>query len=144
MILSTTCKAAIKAVIYLASRHEQDSKANIREIALEVGENEHTVAKLLQTLAKQDVIMSLKGPSGGFYLSKKQYGQPLLKVAEAIDGKNLFNTCGLGLKKCSKNHPCPIHFEYQVARDVLEKLFATKKISDLSSVISDGNAFLCD
>lgn len=144
MILSNTGKAAIKAVIYLASKYEREAKANIREIAIEVGENEHTVAKLLQTLVKQNVIMSLKGPSGGFYLSKKQYGQPLLNVAEAIDGKNLFNTCGLGLKKCFKNHPCPIHFEYQVARDFLEKLYATKKISDLSTVFSDGKAFLCD
>lgn len=144
MILSTSGKAAVKSVIFLASRFEAGKNSTIREIAGEVGENEHTIAKILQILVKQDIIQSVKGPAGGFYLSKKQYGQSLLNVAEAIEGKNIFNRCGLGLYKCSKTHPCPIHFEYQEAREMAENIFRKKRISDLCDSLNKGLSFLSD
>jgi len=122
-MLSYTCKTAIKAVIYLASKFDSDENAGIKEIAKYINASEHTIGKLLQTLVKQGIINSVKGPSGGFYISKEQRKQPLINVIKAIDGKQLFKECGLGLSKCAASHPCPIHDEYKKARDLVEKLF---------------------
>ena len=144
MLISNTCKAAIKAVIFLAAKSEQDQKSPIKEIATSVGENEHSVGKLLQTLVKQGIINSSKGPSGGFYLSKTQSNQSLYKIVEAIDGKHIFNKCGLGLHKCSAKHPCPIHNEYETARNHVENLFKTNKVSDMIDSIQKGKTFLSD
>lgn len=142
MTLSNTCKAAVKSVIYLASRHPSKVKTTIKEISQEISENEHTVGKLLQSLVRQGVINSNKGPSGGFYLSDDQFVQPISNVIEAIDGKNVFNRCGLGLERCNENHPCPIHFEYKKGRDLIEKLFRKKKVSELCESVNSGEAFL--
>lgn len=145
MTLSNTCKAAIKSVIYLASKRKvSDDNSTIKEISLEVGENEHTVGKLLQTLVKQGIINSIKGPSGGFFVSEEQINLPLLDVVEAIDGKGIFTKCGLGLSKCSKSHPCPIHFEYKEARDLVENLFKEKRVADMCKSINNGKTFLSD
>ena len=141
-MLSYTCKTAIKAVIFLATKYEKAEKAGLREIAEYIGASEHTVGKMLQTLAKQDVIKSLKGPQGGFYLSKEQRKQPLINIAEAIDGKNIFKGCGLGLSRCSASHPCPIHNEYKEARDIMERIFNTKTIADLCKPVNSGLAYL--
>ena len=141
-MLSLTCKTAIKAALYLSSRTPADQKPGIREIAKAINANEHTVGKLLQTLVKNNVINSTKGPSGGFYISKEQLSQPLMAIVEAIDGDALFTECGLGLSKCSALHPCPIHNEYQEGRKLLEKLFKTNKISDLRGIVSKGAAYL--
>src|SRR5215475_10497147 len=100
-MLSYTCKTAIKVVIYLASKFESEEKAGIKEIAGHIGASEHTIGKLMQTLVKQGIINSVKGPSGGFYISKEQIKQPIIKIVEAIDGKWIFKECGLGLNKCS-------------------------------------------
>ena len=70
-MLSLTCKTAIKAVIYLASKFESGEKAGIREIADFINASEHTVGKMLQTLVKEKVINSAKGPAGGFYITAK-------------------------------------------------------------------------
>ncbi|MGV3527449.1 MAG: RrF2 family transcriptional regulator [Flavisolibacter sp.] len=141
-MLSHTCKTAIKAVIYLATKESSGEKTGLREVADYIGASEHTVGKMLQTLVKQDVIHSLKGPTGGFYITATQLQQPLINIVEAIDGKNIFTGCGLGLSRCSAKHPCPIHHEYKEARDILERIFRTKKVIDLKETVSTGMAYL--
>lgn len=141
-MLSKTCKNAIKAVIYLSSKFESGENAGIKEIAEYINASEHTVGKILQTLVKQDVIKSLKGPTGGFYISVEQQKQPIINIVEAIDGKQIFTSCGLGLSKCSASHPCPIHNDYKQAREVLEKSFREKNVQDLCEPVNNGLAYL--
>ena len=141
-MLSLTCKAAIKAVVYLGSKFESGNKSGIKEIAEFIDENEHTVGKLLQTLVKANIINSTKGPAGGFYLSKDQMKQPLIDVVDAIDGRVVFKECGLGLTKCSAAHPCPIHHEYKIARDIVENLFQKRKVFELCQSVNSGLAHL--
>ena len=141
-MLSHTCKTAVKAVIYLASKFESGAKSGIVEIADHLHASEHTVGKMLQTLVKQDVIKSLKGPSGGFFISKDQMEQPIINIVETIDGNQVFKKCGLGLNKCSSAHPCPIHDDYKVARDILETLFRNKKVIDLYEPVNSGLTYL--
>jgi Rrf2 family protein len=141
-MLSLTCKTAVKAVIYLASKYEWGSNAGIKEIAKYIEGNEHTVGKLLQTLVREGVINSVKGPSGGFYISKEQLKKPIITIVEAIDGREVFNECGLGLSRCSATHPCPIHDEYKISRDCIQKLFSKNKIIDLCEPVNKGIAHL--
>ena len=137
-MLSYTCKTAIKAVIYLASKSAYNDKAGIKEIARHIDASEHTVGKILQTLARQGLINSVKGPSGGFFINEEQREQPISNIVETIEGKQAFKECGLGLSQCSALHPCPIHDEYKIARDLLEKLFHEKKIKDLCDPVTNG------
>lgn len=141
-MLSHTCKTAIKAVIYLASKHDTRTNAGIKEIADYIDASEHTVGKLLQTLVKQNIVNSVKGPSGGFNISPEQLQQPIINIVNSIDGDQVFKECGLGLSRCSSAHPCPIHDEYKVARNLIEELFATNKICDLCKPVSSGAAYL--
>ncbi len=141
-MLNLTSKTAVKAVIYLASQYGSGSNAGIKEVAEYIDASEHTVGKILQSLARQNVINSVKGPSGGFHISKEQLKQPVINIVEAIEGKALFKECGLGLNQCSSSHPCPIHDEYKMARDLIYKLFTSKKISDLCIPVNKGIAYL--
>lgn len=141
-MLSNTCKTAVKAVIYLCSKFESNENSGIKEVAEYINANEHTVGKILQLLVKQNVIKSLKGPSGGFYISAEQIHAPIIKIVEAIDGPEIFKSCGLGLSKCSSSHPCPIHNEYKEARDIIENLFNEKRVIDLCQPVNRGLAYL--
>jgi Rrf2 family protein len=141
-MLSYTCKTAIKAVIYLSSKSTQGDKAGIKETAEHINASEHTVGKILQTLARQGIINSMKGPSGGFFISETQQDQSISVIIESIEGKEVFKECGLGLSKCSALHPCPIHDEYKVARDLIANLFQEKKVKDLCDPVSNGLAYL--
>lgn len=141
-MLSQTCKIAIKAVIYLSSKSEQGQKTSVKEIAQKIDASEHTVGKSLQSLVKQDIINSQKGPSGGFYLNDSQQNQPIYNIVVAIEGTGLFKECGLGLSKCSETRPCPIHNEYKVVRELTEKIFKGNRVRDLRKPFANGIAFL--
>lgn len=141
-MLSLTCKTAIKAVIYLSSRSALGEKAGIKETAEHINASEHTVGKILQTLARHGLIDSSKGPSGGFYINEQQQEQPIIGIVETIEGKQIFKECGLGLSQCNAMHPCPIHDEYKVARDLIENLFQVKKVRDLTDPVTHGLAYL--
>ena len=141
-MLSLTCKTAIKSVLFLASKFKSGEKSGIKEVAEYIDASEHTVGKLLQTLVKQNIINSAKGPSGGFYISKAQLRQPIIRIVEAIDGKQIFTECGLGLSKCSATRPCPIHNTYKEARDILTKLFSEQRVIDLCGPVDNGLAYL--
>ena len=141
-MLSKTCKTAIKAVIYLCSKFDTAENVSIKEVAEFINASEHTVGKILQTLARQNVINSMKGPTGGFYISEQQQKQPIINIVEAIDGKQIFSSCGLGLSKCSATHPCPIHNEYKEVRDLMEKIFREKNVLTLCKPVSNGLAYL--
>ncbi len=141
-MLSLTCKTAIKAVIYLASKFDSGEKAGIKEVAEFIDASEHTVGKMMQTLVKHEIINSSKGPTGGFYITSKQKRQPILSIIHAIDGMEVFNQCGLGLSKCSATHPCPIHNDYKTIRDQFKALCSIKKMNDLSEPLLDGLTYL--
>jgi Rrf2 family protein len=141
-MLSFTCKTAIKAVIYIAAQSKLGHKSGMKGIAGRINASEHTVGKILQTLARQGIINSLKGPSGGFFIDQRQEQQPIIHIVEAIEGRQVFKECGLGLSKCSATHPCPIHDEYKIARDLVERLFNEKKIQDLCEPVTNGIAYL--
>jgi len=141
-MLSYTCKTAIKAVIYLASKSKHGNKVGLKETAEHINASGHTVGKILQALARQGIINSVKGPTGGFFINEAQQNQPIINIVETIEGKEIFKECGLGLSKCSALHPCPIHDEYKVARDLIENLFQEKKVKDLCDPVTNGLAYL--
>ncbi|MBX7202346.1 MAG: Rrf2 family transcriptional regulator [Bacteroidia bacterium] len=141
-MLSLSCKAAIKAVIFLGTKFDSGEKSSIRDIAKYINENEHTVGKILQKLVRHNIVLSIKGPNGGFYISAGQKSQPIIHIIEAIDGKEVFKQCGLGLTQCSESHPCPIHNDFKPVRDAFKKMCVEKKVIDLYNNVNEGLAYL--
>lgn len=141
-MLSNTCKTAIKAVIYLASKTDHSEKAGVKEVAQNINASEHTVSKILQNLVKQKIINSIKGPTGGFFITEVQREQPIINIVNTIDGRGVFTGCGLGLSQCSSTHPCPIHDQYKIGREILETIFTENSINVLCEPVENGLAHL--
>lgn len=141
-MLSLSCKAAIKAVVYLGSKYDGEQKSSIREISEFINENEHTIGKLLQKLVKVKIINSSKGPNGGFYITKLQIEQPIITIVEVVDGKDVFERCALGLSKCNEARPCPLHDDFKPIRNKFRQMCQEKRIKDLHELVNSGLSFL--
>ncbi len=141
-MLSITCKASIKAVVFLGSKFATGARYSIKEVAAFTNENEHTVGKLLQKLVKEGIINSAKGPTGGFYMTETQTRQKIVRIVEAIDGKEVFKQCGLGLSKCSETRPCPLHNDYKGIRTLFEAMCSDNEIRKLYDDVNTGLAYL--
>jgi Rrf2 family iron-sulfur cluster assembly transcriptional regulator len=141
-MFSKACEYGIRAMIYIVANSAEGKKAGIKEVASSTGSPEAFMGKILQSLAKQGLISSSKGPNGGFYIEKVAEEIPLLKVVSAIDGPSMFTDCGLGLKQCSSAFPCPIHNQYKEIRDKLMIMLSKNTIQGLASKLDSGGAFL--
>src|SRR5690348_13723969 len=137
-MLSTSCKYALRAAVYLMARTSELSKAGVHEIAKEIEANEHTTGKILQLLAREKIISSTKGPNGGFYMASNSRPVHLIEIVKVVDGVHFFFECGLGLHKCSEKKPCPIHFTYKLSTEKLYREFSSITIQELAANIEKG------
>jgi Rrf2 family transcriptional regulator, iron-sulfur cluster assembly transcription factor len=131
MLLSKSCEYAIRATIFIAKKSYKSERSGIIEISEEIGSPKHFTAKILQILVRKNVILSAKGPTGGFYVDANR-NLKLIDVIYAIDGNELFTSCALGLKKCSDKKPCPVHHQIAPVREQLFQIFSNKSVQDLT------------
>jgi Rrf2 family protein len=134
-MLSNSCRYGIRAVIYLAKLPRGSGMTGIRQISTDLGLPTPFLAKILQELAKKGILLSNKGPHGGFSLVKKPKSIKLIEIVRAIDGNEYFTGCIMHTGPCGgrKNNRkyCPLHEDYQKIRQDLTDLFAKKTIADL-------------
>lgn len=141
-MFSKACEYAIRAMMYIVTKTHDESRVGIKEIARYTETPEPFVAKVLQILSRRGIVSSAKGPNGGFYMETKSKKLPLIEIVKAIDGDDLFLSCGLGIKNCSEKRPCPIHYEYKAVRNRLIEMLKSNTIQDLAAGLVKGDTFL--
>ena len=141
-MFSKACEYAIRAALYIAAKSIEGSKLGIQEIAKEIDSPAHFTAKILQTLSREGIISSVKGPNGGFYLDPKSKPIPLNAVVKAIDGDDILSSCSMGLKQCSDKFPCPIHHEIKAYKNRLREVMKEKTLQQLSVELAAGKTYL--
>ncbi|MGN6292406.1 MAG: RrF2 family transcriptional regulator [Chitinophagaceae bacterium] len=141
-MFSKTCEYAIRAMIFIAQKSKNGNKVGIKEIAKGVDSPEHYIAKILQELGKKGLLLSLKGPNGGFYLDKETLEYSLADIVKVVDGDKLFTGCGLGLKQCSETHPCPIHHEFKSLRKGVQTMLEKAKLGEFTEELGKRLTFL--
>lgn len=136
-MLTSASKSAARSVIFLAQNSGNGKKFGAAEIAQTLGLSTYFVAKLLQQLAKKNLISSAKGPQGGFYMSEENLNFRMCDVISVMEIKNVFDSCFLGLPKCDSDSPCPLHSVYmQFKNNVLDR-FEHQTISEFTSQIKE-------
>jgi len=141
-MLSKSSKYALKAVLFLAVNSNEEKKVMVKHIAKPINVPQAYIAKLLQSLSKQNIISSVKGPNGGFYLNDANKKQTILDIIYAIDGEQRLNSCLLSLKNCNSENPCPLHELANSSRSELIHSFKNQTIKDLSLEIISGKSVL--
>ena len=141
-MFSKTCEYAIRAMIFIARRSKQGEKAGIKEIAKEIDSPEPFIAKILQDLGRKGLVLSTKGPNGGFFLDEKLLGGSLADIVKSVDGEKIFYGCGLGLKRCSESQPCPIHYQFKVIREEMRDMLEGAKLDSFTEELENRLTFL--
>ncbi|GLR17467.1 RrF2 family transcriptional regulator [Portibacter lacus] len=142
-MFSKACEYGIKATVHICIRSQQHERVSLKNIAEKIDSPIAFTAKILQSLAKNDIINSSKGAKGGYEMSEDNFNKiTLLDIVKAIDGDNIYNGCGLGYKNCNAKKPCPMHFQFKSIRDDLKKMLETTTLQELADDINEGTSFL--
>ncbi len=142
-MFSKACEYGIRAVIHLARVSEKGERGSLKQVAEAIDSPVAFTAKVLQLLARDGIIFSVHGPTGGYEIPKENLTKIYLSdIVKAIDGDEIYNGCGLGLENCNEKKPCPLHFQFKVIRDDLKEMLQTTSVQDLAKGLHDGMAFL--
>ncbi len=135
-MISKKCKYALRSILFLATESNEGHALKIKAISEKLDMPSPFLAKILQELVPKSIISSIKGPKGGFYISEDNASVSLIEIVKAIDGDAFFKSCGLGLSDCSDDEPCPLHHEFKIARDHLQRMFSDKTVADVATDIA--------
>ena len=135
-MFSSASKYAIRSVLFLAVNSDEDKKWGAIDIAKELDIKQPFLAKTLQELVRNNIVSSVKGPKGGFYLSEENRGNNLLRILDCFDDLDPFQSCVLGLPECSNEKPCPLHIQAFAYREGMRYQFIHLTIEDLAKKVS--------
>lgn len=138
-MFSKACEYGIRATLYIAKCSATKQRVSLKEISEKINSPEAFTAKILQQLARNQLIVSYKGPNGGFQLEEGR-GEAirLNEIVDAIDGDAIYNGCGLGLRECNAAEPCPLHDQFMTIRNDLKQMLERTTIAQLTDGLIEG------
>lgn len=86
MKLTRASSYALHAVAYMAAQKQLDKPVASHTIAQARGIPERFLLKVLKPLVSARVLLSIKGPNGGYRLAKPAADISMLDILEAVDG----------------------------------------------------------
>lgn len=131
MMFSKSFGYAVRGVLYIATRQAEKQYVHVEEIAAQLVVPRHFMGKILKRLVKEKVLLSSKGPLGGFTVHKDTRQLPLVRLIEITDSLDLFHTCVLRLDECSAANPCPMHHQIAKVNANLKNILSKTTVGDL-------------
>lgn len=131
MFFSKSFGYAVRGVLYIALMQDEKQYVQVEEIASKLAAPKHFMGKILKKLVKENILLSVKGPSGGFTLMKDTLQMPVMRLAAITDGGDFFEKCVLRVKDCDATNPCPLHYQVVEIRNKLKDVLTNTKIGEL-------------
>ncbi|WP_350284864.1 Rrf2 family transcriptional regulator [uncultured Croceitalea sp.] len=141
-MFSTSSKYAVKALLYIALNAAEGKRILAKDISGPMNIPKAYLSKLLQDLSKHNMVSSVRGPGGGFYLTEDNMKVPLIEIIQVIDGDSRLNSCLLSLTNCDAEKPCPLHDIVGDSKAHFVKNLQENCIGDLVDGIKEGRSVL--
>ncbi|MEZ5003398.1 MAG: Rrf2 family transcriptional regulator [Chitinophagales bacterium] len=141
-MLSKKSQYGFQAAVYIACNETEDHLISPQEIAAAQGLPAPYLRKILNTLVKKKILISVKGPNGGFGLANAKEKIFLMQILLAIEGYEILNNCVLGFLECSSEHPCPFHNVYDGIRSNFYNFLGTTSLHVLCKDIDNQKSFI--
>lgn len=143
-MLTNSSKYALKAVLFLTMYSDENHKLQVKDICEKIDIPKAYSGKLLQTLAKRNIISSSRGPKGGFYIDEGNRKQSIMSVIDTIDGRKKMESCIIGLENCNDENPCPLHNLFASSRSKMIEIFEETTLDDLAGSLNTKKLFRFD
>ncbi len=139
-MFTQTVEYALRAMVCLAaSPGEPQSNA---QIAVTTKVPSAYLSKVLQKLAKAELVHGQRGVQGGFVLARPAAETTILQIVSAVDPIQRIHTCPLGLESHGVRL-CPLHKKMDQALAQVESAFASTTLAAILAEPSDSIP-LCD
>jgi Rrf2 family cysteine metabolism transcriptional repressor len=124
---------SLKALLMLADRYPTAQPLRVEEIAAAQGVPENYLRRLLIELKRAALVLSQKGPNGGYMLARSPARITMADVVEAIEGDYTPVECleDGATSFCPRDSGCPMR---EIWRDVRESVIGVLRRATLQSL----------
>ncbi len=120
------------AVMVQLSKEEGSRSASM--LSHKIGVPEPTVAKVLKTLARQKLVESERGVTGGYRLGRNAAEITIADVIEAMDGPIAIVACVEGADDtCNAEPTCPAKGKWVPVNNAIRAALSSVKLTDMAT-----------
>ena len=127
---------SLKALLMLADRYPSAQPLRVEEIAAVQGVPENYLRRLLIELKRGGLVLSQKGPSGGYMLARPPARITMADVVEIIEGDYTPVECledGAN-SFCSRDSGCPMREVWREVRDSVVGILRNATLQSLAEL----------
>ncbi len=128
MLFNVATGYALQTLVHLP---EDGSFVMAKDLAEQLNLPAPYLAKILQTLARAEILESVRGPKGGFRLARPAHRITVEEVLGAMEGRGSLDHCVMGFPTCSADHPCPMHEAWTAVKAQVERSMTSTTVRDL-------------
>jgi len=128
MLFSTATGYALRA---LAALPEDGTYCLAKDLSSKLALPGPYLAKILQGLVQADILSSVRGPKGGFRLTRPAHRVTVGEVVAAMEGPEAMEGCVMGFPACNGEHPCPLHDAWSAVQSQVSTSMTQATIRDL-------------
>ncbi len=129
-MFSQTTEYALRAMMHLASL-PPDAALTCESVALRTGVPRGYLSKVLRDLVVAGLVVSQRGPNGGFALARPAASITALDVVTAVDPITRIRKCPLG--NPAHLQLCPLHRRLDDALALIERELGATTLAELIS-----------
>jgi Rrf2 family protein len=130
--LSKKADYALIAMKHLANRPDAAS-VSAREIAEQYDIPIELMAKVLQRLARRDLLVSHQGTRGGYRLSRAATAISVADIIQAIDGPLTVTACSTDAENCDQYGKCSVRDPLWRIKDRILSALATCSLQEVAA-----------
>ena len=134
MLLTTKVSYGIRALITLACSYEKEGALSIKKISGKEEISSVYLEQIFSKLKKKKIITSIRGPKGGYTLTKSPQQVNLLEIVLALDGSVAPGKCvskKTGKTVCTRAGICPSKEVWDEIEMQIKGTLEKYKLSDL-------------
>jgi Rrf2 family iron-sulfur cluster assembly transcriptional regulator len=102
---------------------------SLAEIAEAQGLPSRFLAKVFQKLNREGVVTAVRGPGGGYTLTRPPSSTTILQIIESVEGPRLHDRCLLWDRPCGEAGACALHDHLKVLVPELVRVLAEMSLA---------------
>jgi FeS assembly SUF system regulator len=92
-----------------------------------------TASKILKALAREGIVVSHRGASGGYSLARPPSETSVASVIRALEGPISMVDCGIGPGHCEQETVCPVRVNWSRINRLVENVLDVVPISEMTA-----------
>jgi Rrf2 family protein len=131
MKLSTRARYAIRVLLDIAARKEEQRPIQLNDVAERTGISRRYLDQIVMPLKSAGLLIGTKGRHGGYQLSKDPSDIHLLDIVEATIGPVNLVECVQSPQTCERSGSCPARLIYRLLSASMRTILTDYTLEDL-------------